>query len=891
MPPHDSRPLWGAALALSLVAVPALASFAAPAPEVPAASLSTLTLGWGESGFGWSAGDTAPEAAAGSPRDLTAGAASVRVVPQEDGDTEQPYPLALRGITAHPVSGSGAIGAALDVAPALVVEEVASAALPAADSSDTDADSGSGSEADYGVGSASSSPVLRRLAGLGLAHGGGGAFDVDHAIDTRWSFRLPQEPGEIVPAQADASGGIVYCVAVASGAVRSAGDGTARGTGLEAVLTFRGAEQELPPDPTPDPTIPAPDPTVPAPDPTVPAPTPTTLPTEPPAPDPTAGPTDEPTADPSVDPTVPPTVDPQAPTEDAPVPAPTFTAGPPTVEPDEATTCADVPGAGAAGRGSAEVPDFTHGSAQDAIATRIDDDGEAYFEVPAPPIALPAADDPADEPGAEVPVARELTGPGLDLGGAAPAAHSLGFRLTATPQDGAVTYSNHTENGAFADRGHARQEMLLEQAAPIEHRWGPTRDAHARWSFTRPGVYCLAYAVDGPRTDGGDAQRAGSTQELAPDDVLRFVVGEADPLSVDCAEESEGTTIPFPREDGPGDGSDDGDDSDDDGSEDGSDDSGDGSDSDEDSDDEPGGLGGGPDGNSDDGEDGGVDGRPGADESDESDEEKARTRVVAAPASAAVCPADRQAARQVRSGGVVLQMDGDGMRMTDVATGAAVADGSTIVVGDTARRTAAAGIDGFVAPGGQYLATGSAGAPTVTWSAAGIDEAVELEVQQTAGDGQVRVFLGDGAGVPADGGTLAVEPDSAGTLLFGFDQPGEYAVTLRAGSGAGGDGDSGGGREVELRFAAGDRFASAQPGTVVRTLLSACPDVSWETDLLSAEAPGELESEAAEDDTQAQQPASSVLGRGWWGAAYGGMALAGLLMIAILVVVVRESRR
>ena len=42
--------------------------------------------------------------------------------------------------------------------------------------------------------------------------------------------------------------------------------------------------------------------------------------------------------------------------------------------------------------------------------------------------------------------------------------------------------------------------------------------------------------------------------------------------------------------------------------------------------------------------------------------------------------------------------------------------------------------------------------------------------------------------------------------------------------------------------------------------------------------------------SQAQQQTSGALGAGWWGVAGAGMGLAGVLMVAILIVVLRESR-
>ena len=108
---------------------------------------------------------------------------------------------------------------------------------------------------------------------------------------------------------------------------------------------------------------------------------------------------------------------------------------------------------------------------------------------------------------------------------------------------------------------------------------------------------------------------------------------------------------------------------------------------------------------------------------------------MAAPASAAVCPADGQVPWQLRDGDFALALTDDGMRVTDVETDAMVPNGSSVVVGDTSRRTGAAGIDGFVAPGAQYLATGSTGAPSFTWSSGGFDEPLDLQLsRRTATD-------------------------------------------------------------------------------------------------------------------------------------------------------------
>ena len=554
MPPPDSRPFWGAALAAALVAAPALAAIAIPPGGAAAqtASAGTLTVGWGDTGFGWSDKDDEPHDAAGSVLTLDDGRAGLSVVPHSDGDTEQPYPLSLRGVTAHPVDGQGRIGETIDVDPLLSIDEVPRE-VEAMDQADR------------------SLLTPRRLADSGLPNSSGSAFDIDHALHTEWSFLIPSDAMSAETAQADTRGGIAYCVAVETGSVRTAQNGTAEGHGAQSVLTFRDEDMQL--EPMPEPTRPAP--------------TPTTLPTGTPSPVP---PADEETPglrDGETRPAVwaarrmrspvcrsrrtsprrsrpqsirvqiprsqrtRPRRGPRAPLRPSPRRIPrsrrtrplsnpprspqTSRRRNPVTPPRALRPMAQVkPMTGAwARRSSSTAPRRTRSRLRSMPTA------SPYFQVPAPQHANPAA---------EVPVAQDLTGPGLDLGVSLISAHSLGFRLTAAPEDGAVTYRNQTEDGAFADRGHAHQRMLLDRDVQVEHRWAPTRDAHASWSFTERGVYCVAYAVDGPRARALDTA-PGTSKGLSPDDVLRFVVGDADPTSVDCARESEDAMISFPADD------------------------------------------------------------------------------------------------------------------------------------------------------------------------------------------------------------------------------------------------------------------------------------------------------------------------------------------------------
>lgn len=803
-----SLPLAGASVATLLVAVPAMFAIAQPSAAgaagttaAGAAVSGTLTAGAGDSGFTWAAagGDTGEEvrAASGAVIPVEDGAAGLRIDAGGEPATEQPRPFVLRGLSAHVVGADGNLGREAMGRPSVEVD------------ARTDA---TGAEA-----------PARRLADLGAVNATSPAFDVDHTIDTTWTFDLDDREVEALR-ESDVVG-TVFCAAVESGGVVS--DGPLPGsTGMDTVITFFEPVDEG--DQAPEPTFTADVPTT---EPGEPAPTftadvPTVEPEEPRDPRPTA----------------------------TPAPAPQETCAeafaddeglqPEPLEPLEAAGFADEDADDDAGWSSR----FTPGSTQDDIVLEDEVDGQPIYRVD------------GNSSG------EAMTGAGLDLAGAEGGTYALAFDLVAAPDDGAAVYRNHTAHGAFADAGHAQQELREQEEDSVAYRRGPTRDAHATWSFTQEGAYCVAYAVQ------DRSVRAHSTAGAAPQGVLTFLVGDVEADAVDCREESADAGIDFP----PGGEGPDEDAGGDDGVDDGSDEEADGE------------ADGGLEDRSDEEADGdeGIDGRedgegvPGREEDDEDDDDEDDTRVIVAPATAQVCPAGGDAPRQVRGGDHTLDVTEAGLTLADDATQLAVAAGSTVVVGDTSRRGAPAGIDGFVGPGGEYLATGSSTAPGFSWSAANAEDAVDLTVEQTEGTGQAHVFMTETGSGMSGGETVTVEPGGSGGMVFGFDQPGEYTVALAAG----------GGEQVELQFAVGDRFASARPGVTTLALFDQCADASLATDLADPVAASATEN--GDNSAQAQQQrTASGLGPVWWGVGGVGMGLAVTLLVAILVVVLRETRR
>lgn len=833
-------PLVCAAVTTALVAVPALFAIAQPQAsdhaEASAGYFGTLTVGAGDTGFMWEAADAPPRPAESGPVSAGAavidlddgGAADLRLKPGGVPATEQPRPVVLTGVTAYSINPDGSLGTPLMGRPAVTVE--------------TRGGDGFGE---------------RRLAGLGRDDSPHPAFDLDHPIDATWTFDLedteiPALDGDGGPdagsPAAEGTGGIVFCAAAESGSVSSGGS-EPLGAGMGTVLTFLQEDQgddEDAPQPSPTATVPtdAPD---------EPLPTITAL-----------SPSEDPRPDLTVDP----------PTHEPEDPEPTFTADVPTPTPDE-----DAPGPAPE---LAETCDEAGAQPEDAPEQSDDGAWSTRFVSSSPHDAL-VQDPAAGESVYRVEDGRTesaVTGPGLDLSGAERAVHALGLELVAAPDGATATYRNHTTDGVFAGLGNGRQELRTGEDSS-SYRWGPARDAHATWSFTEAGEYCVAYASDDvfnpARAADGAAEEdvsgapddgsAPKTRGVEPDGVLTFLVGDVDASTVDCSDEAAGEEIELPDPDG-----DDGSDSDGDRDEDGDDDSDRGVENRDDPEDA-----GGIDGS----EDSDGDGIPGRGDEDDEDDADDATRVVAAPATALTCPVDGEAPRQVRSGEFTMAVAPGVLDVTADDGGTALPQGSSVVIGDTSRRSAPAGIDGFVDAGGEYLATGSATAPGFQWSAADADEAVDLTVEQADDPGQVRVFMTESGKGLGDSETGTVEPGGSGGMVFGFDQPGEYTVALTV------DDDE----RTALDFAVGDRFASAKPGATVLALFSQCPDASLATELAQPASGSAADEGDDGTDVQTQDRSATALGQAWWAVGGVGMGLALVLLLAILVVVMRETRR
>ncbi|WP_101588773.1 hypothetical protein [Brevibacterium jeotgali] len=836
-------PVVCAAVTTALVAVPALFAIAQPQTsdhaEASVGSLGILTVGAGGTGFMWEAADAPPRPAESGPVpageaviDLDdGGAADLRLEPGGVPATEQPRPVVLTGVTAYSISPDGSLGTPLMGRPAVTVE--------------TRGD---------GFGE-------RRLAGLGRDDSPHPAFDLDHPIDATWTFDLeemeiPALDGDGGPDAgspgADGTGGIVFCAGAESGSVSSGGS-EPRGAGMGTVLTFlqegQGDDEDAP-QPSPTATVPtdAPD---------EPLPTITAL-----------SPSGEPRPDLTADPPTHPPEDPE-PTATADVPTPTPDEDAPEPSPELAETCDE---AGAQPNAAPEHSDDGAWSTRFVSSSPHD----ALVQDPAAGESVYRVEDGRTE--------SAVTGPGLDLSGAERAVHALGLELVAAPGGATATYRNHTTDGVFAGLGNGKQELRTGEDSS-SYRWGPTRDAHATWSFTEAGAYCVAYAsddvfdpvraADGAAEDdvsgAPDDGSAPETRGVEPDGVLTFLVGDVGPSTVDCSDEAAGEEIDLPDPEGD-DGSGEGDsDRDGDRDEDRDDDSGV---EDRGDPEDAGGI--------DASEDSDGDGSPGrGDEDDEDEDEDDATRVVAAPATALTCPVDGEAPRQVRSGEFTMGVAPAALDVTADDGGTALPQGSSVVIGDTSRRSAPAGINGFVDAGGEYLATGSATAPGFHWSAADADEAVDLTVEQVDGPGQVRVFMTESGRGLGDGETGAVEPGGSGGMVFGFDQPGEYTVALTV------DDDE----RMALDFAVGDRFASATPGATVLALFSQCPDASLATELAQPASGSATDEGDGGTDAQTQDRSTTALGQAWWAVGGVGMGLALVLLLAILVVVMRETRR
>lgn len=460
------------------------------------------------------------------------------------------------------------------------------------------------------------------------------------------------------------------------------------------------------------------------------------------------------------------------------------------------------------------------------------------------------------------------------------------FEMRSAPDGATATYRN--SSGIPADTGgwfhslkYNEREFSVGAPAHTYHRPLPTRDSFASWSFTEPGTYCIAVGIHA--TD--DPAGLGEPARVEPA-VVRFDVGPGTDDSVDCTEEPPGDIeIPPPGDDGPGGGSED-------------------------------------DRRGMEPPENGVNGkRPGMPAPGGSGHEPGRgdaergasarptpsptpsrpaTRVQQAPPLIRHCPAEVGGAVQVHDGRVDLTAvldDGalsGGFADLRGAEPRAIGPGLDVVVPATATRriTPDAGALGAATDSVWATDVGRTGVPQLGWDFSGIDAAeageVTLAVERVEGPGGFAILDTSSGDLLADSSTpLTVPAGESGTGAFAFERPGDYTVTLSATTTAA----EGSGLEpvsYKINFAVGDENTAVAESPLLRALVSGCGGMNVGTDLMDWTDPGP-DQQAAPDPGESQS--SGVLGDQWWIVASVTMGLAGLLGLAVLVVLMRESRR
>ncbi|GAA1188152.1 hypothetical protein GCM10009585_01110 [Brevibacterium paucivorans] len=488
---------------------------------------------------------------------------------------------------------------------------------------------------------------------------------------------------------------------------------------------------------------------------------------------------------------------------------------------------------------------------------------------------------------------------GFTFGGAAPM-QQFQFNLIDAPEGATAHYRNGTVNPHTkkpvkdepkpGDKPGSKPTEPKEWAGSLElrrntvskvrHRANASRDLFATWKFSKPGVYCVGYGT------------RGITQEGAPDEwkdfhaILKFVVGGADPASVDCKQSAlfnnsglrfpitapavkeeeptphatgtpttsatpttsetptatstptEATETPEPTESATVESGDDATDEATDGATDGA--------------------------------TNGASATPTADPN---------VKIVRAPSGVKMCPADIKGQQQLRSGNFIFHV-ADDIKVSNRKGNRSVPTDSTSVVSQSATRTAQAGIADFVDPQGTYWATGGAGAsaPSFEWNTSESKDEVEISMHQISGPGDAIVFgpESDGPGL-SDGDTGKLAPRESGALTFGFNKVGEYELELKVGS-----------KGYKMKFAVGDTVDTAR-SLVTSNILSSCAGSAVQQNLLQPSDDEPEQTEAKPHEKNIDQ-VKGQLGDEWWTISIAGIVLAAIL-IGFIVMVVLNSRR
>jgi surface-anchored protein len=492
-------------------------------------------------------------------------------------------------------------------------------------------------------------------------------------------------------------------------------------------------------------------------------------------------------------------------------------------------------------------------------------------------------------------------GPGLDFttfSGEGNDWAGIRFHLFEAPEESALVYrnSNHRPEGMFHDHGYNERVVREGQTSDVYHRATPTRDAHASWGFTKDGVYCLAVAV---RTYADNQEQ----RELEVEPIIRtIVVGDDQPIdSVNCGEQDPGDikmpALPAPPENdnsGSGGGDDNGVNgkvpTGGSGDEQGM--NGSGSDSTDDGMNAP--------GSNPTASEGAV---PTQAPTPSPTESTPATRVQQAPPVIRPCPATANSEVQVREGrlnltaavqGAGLAAEFVDMRKTP-PTG--VGTSATVVIPDRATRDLTSSLDSFAEQGTTVWTTETldrGGVPQLGWDLSALSDAevsgpVTVSVQRVEGPGHFAI-LSEEAGLLnllADSGeSVDLDAGSQGIGAFAFTQPGNYTVTLDV-SATSQSGQQLGPASVKLNFVVGDTNTAASDSPMLRALLGECTGIAAATNVMDYAGEPQPQ-QAAPSLDQAQE---GILGDTWWVIAGVTMGVAGLLGLAVLIVLMRESRR
>ena len=144
-------------------------------------------------------------------------------------------------------------------------------------------------------------------------------------------------------------------------------------------------------------------------------------------------------------------------------------------------------------------------------------------------------------------VEKDTSDLGFTFGGAAPM-QQFQFNLIDAPEGATAHYRNGTVNPhtkkpvkdepkrsdkpgnkpAEPKEWAGSLELRRNTVSKVRHRTNASRDLFATWKFSKPGVYCVGYGTRSMTKEGA------SDEWTDFHDILKFVVGGADPATVNC---------------------------------------------------------------------------------------------------------------------------------------------------------------------------------------------------------------------------------------------------------------------------------------------------------------------------------------------------------------------